>query len=118
MAAKAKKSRARKGHNRLTRELLETASDMRASGIMSKATHEKITKRHLGSAPPIVETKLTGPEIRALREAANLSQAAFARYLHLTTGYVSQLERGAKRPTGPALVLLDVIRRKGIAAIL
>jgi putative transcriptional regulator len=28
------------------------------------------------------------------------------------------LERGAKRPTGPALVLLNVIRRKGIEAIL
>jgi DNA-binding transcriptional regulator YiaG len=33
-------------------------------------------------------------------------------------GYVSQLERGAKHPTGAALVLLDVIRRKGIEAIL
>jgi putative transcriptional regulator len=41
-----------------------------------------------------------------------------ARYLNVTTGYVSQLERGAKRPTGPALVLLNVIRRKGIEAIL
>jgi putative transcriptional regulator len=68
--------------------------------------------------PPGVAATLTGPEIRGLREAANRSQAVFARYLHLTTGYVSQLERGAKRPTGPALVLLDVIRRKSIEAIL
>jgi putative transcriptional regulator len=45
MSAKTKKSRTRKGHSRLTRELLETASDMRASGIMNKATHEKITMR-------------------------------------------------------------------------
>ena len=44
--------------------------------------------------------------------------AVFARYLKLTVGYVSQLERGTKRPTGPALVLLNVIRRKGIEAIL
>ena len=97
---------------------LETARDMRASGIMSKATHEKITMRHMGDAAPGIATTLTGSEIRALREAANLSQAVFARYLHLTTGYVSQLERGTKRPSGPALVLLDVIRRKGIGAIL
>jgi hypothetical protein len=27
---------------------------------------------------------------------------------------VSQLERGAKQPSGPAPVLLDLIRRKGI----
>jgi putative transcriptional regulator len=75
--------------------------------------------RHLGEeltdSSPVV---LTGKEIRAMREKAHLSQAVFAHYLKLTVGYVSQLERGAKRPTGPALVLLDVIRRKGIEAIL
>ena len=53
-----------------------------------------------------------------MREKARLSQVVFAHYLNLTVGYVSQLERGAKRPTGAALVLLDVIRRKGIEAIL
>jgi len=61
---------------------------------------------------------MTGDEIRKLREQAHLSQAVFARYLNLTVGYVSQLERGAKRPSGPALVLLNVIRRKGIEVIL
>ncbi len=61
---------------------------------------------------------ITGDEIRSLREAAHLSQAVFARYLNLTVGYGSQLERGAKRPTGPAPVLLNLIRRKGIDAIL
>ena len=44
--------------------------------------------------------------------------AAFARYLNLTTGYISQLERGVKQPKGPALALLNVIRRKGFEAIL
>lgn len=113
MAKKAKANR------RLTEELLETAQDMRASGLMSKAAHEKITMRHLDkklTAPMAIV--LSGDEIRALREKAHLSQAVFAHYLKLTVGYVSQLERGAKRPTGPALVLLDVIRRKGIEAIL
>jgi hypothetical protein len=33
--------------SRLTEELLETAQDMRASGLMSKAAHEKITVHHL-----------------------------------------------------------------------
>ncbi len=117
MAKKAKKTVARKGNNRLTKELLETATDMRASGLLTKAAHEKITLRHLEGVSPTAEVALTGPEIKALRERAHLSQAVFARYLRLTTGYVSQLERGAKRPTGPALVLLDIIRRKGIEAI-
>ncbi len=47
-----------------------------------------------------------------------MSQAVFAHCLNVTVGYVSQLERGAKRPTGAALALLNVIRRKGIEAIL
>jgi putative transcriptional regulator len=106
-----------KPNARLTEELLEMSRDMLASGIMDKAGHEKITKRHLAATEPEL-IDLSGQEIRALREKANLSQAVFAHYLNLTTGYVSQLERGAKRPTGPALVLLNVIRRKGINAIL
>jgi len=114
MAAKARKTKA----NRLTRELLETAHDMRASGLLTKAAHEKITMRHKADLPAAVKASLSAREIKTLRKQANLSQAVFARYLNLTVGYVSQLERGVKRPTGPALVLLDGIRRKGIEAIL
>jgi putative transcriptional regulator len=117
MAKKAKKAGART--SRLTKELLETARDMHASGLLlTGAEHEKITMRHKAALPTTVKAPLSGREIKALRERANLSQAVFARYLNLTVGYVSQLERGVKRPAGPALVLLDVIRRKGIEAIL
>ena len=74
----------------------------------------KLTMRDLKrGAPEETVFPLTGSEIRALREGAKLSQAVFARYLHLTVDHVSKLERGAKRPAGPALVLLNVIRRKG-----
>ena len=108
----------RKNPSRLTQALLETADDTRRVGILDSASHEKITLRHLGGKADIVGKPISGDEIRSLRERAHLSQAVFARYLNLTVGYVSQLERGAKRPTGPALVLLNVIRRKGIESIL
>ncbi len=104
--------------SRLTDALLESADDMRRVGVMDEATHRKITLRHLGAETPTTGEPMTAEDIRTLRENAHLSQAVFARYLNLTTGYVSQLERGTKRPTGPALVLLNVIRRKGIEAIL
>lgn len=106
-----------KQSSRLTKALLETADDMKRSGVLSDAAHTKITLRHLGDAEPSVEP-ISGDDIRRIREQAHLSQAVFARYLRLTVGYVSQLERGTKRPTGPALVLLNVIRRKGFDAIL
>jgi putative transcriptional regulator len=104
--------------SRLTRALIETADDMRRAGVIDAATHEKITLRHLGDQAAAAAEPITGEEIRSLRERAHVSQAVFARYLNLTVGYVSQLERGAKQPTGPALALLNIIRRKGIEAIL
>jgi len=104
--------------NRMVRALLETADGMRRIGIMDDMTHAKITLRHLGGEADVMTEPISGEDIRKLREKAHMSQAVFARYLNLTVGYVSQLERGAKRPTGPALVLLNVIRRKGIAAIM
>jgi putative transcriptional regulator len=108
----------RKQPSRLTKALLETADDMRRVGIMDEMAHAKITLRHLGDKAGVVTEAISGEDIRKLREEARMSQAVFARYLNLTVGYVSQLERGAKRPTGPALVLLNLIRRKGIEAIL
>jgi putative transcriptional regulator len=101
----------------LREAILETAGDMRRLGLMNEATHEKITLRQLGKNVGPEPAPITGEEIRRLREKARLSQAVFARYLNLTVGYVSQLERGVKRASGPALVLLDLIRRKGIEAI-
>jgi putative transcriptional regulator len=115
MAAKTKTPKTKT--SRLTRELLETARDMRRSGLISKAAHEKITMRHRAEIPA-VRAPMSGAKIKALREEANLSQAVFAQLLNLTVGYVSQLERGAKRPTGATLALLDVIQRKGIEVVL
>src|ERR1700752_1195141 len=104
--------------SRLMREMLTLAGEMDANGTMDEATYRKITMRDVNKVEAAELAPLSGEEIRALREQAHMSQAVFARCLNLTVGYVSQLERGAKRPTGPALVLLNVIRRKGIEAIL
>jgi len=102
----------------LSGAILEMAGDQHRLGIMGDAAYRKITIRHLGPQIPHTAEPITGDEIRSLRERANLSQAAFARYLNLTVGYISQLERGTKQPKGPALTLLNVIRRKGLEAIL
>jgi putative transcriptional regulator len=111
-------TREKKKPNRLAKALLETARDMRRGELLDDAAYAKITMRHLGENEVPKAEPITGEEIRALREKAHLSQAVFARHLNLTVGYVSQLERGAKRPTGAALVLLNVIRRKGLEVIL
>jgi putative transcriptional regulator len=99
-------------------EMLTLASEMHTNGTMDEAAYRKITLRDVTKAEAATLATLSGDEIRALREQAHMSQAVFAQYLNLTAGYISQLEREIKRPTGPALALLNVIRRKGIAAIL
>lgn len=104
--------------SRLTKELLETAGEMRKVGLLNRTAHEKITMRHLGAARSPKPAPITGEQIRAMRERAKVSQAVFAHYLNVSVAYVSQLERGAKRPTGAALTLLNVIKRKGLEAIL
>ena len=102
----------------VTEAILEMADDMHRIGIMDDAAYGKITMRHLGKDAAPLARPLKAEEIRAMRARARMSQAVFARHLNVTTGYVSQLERGAKRPTGAALALLNVIRRKGMEAIL
>jgi len=104
--------------SRLTEALLETADGMHRIGIMDDTTHHQITVRQLGREPLPTAAPISGEEIRLVRERAHLSQAAFGRYLNLSVGYVSQLERGTKQAKGPALTLLNVIRRKGIEALL
>jgi putative transcriptional regulator len=97
------------------------SKDMHKLGIMDDTTYRKITVREVNNAQrtePGRLAPLTGDEIRGLRERAHMSQAVFARALKLSVGYISQLERGAERPSGPALTLLDLVRRKGVDAIL
>jgi putative transcriptional regulator len=60
---------------------------------------------------------LTPEQIRRIRTKEKASQAVFARYLNVTTGLVSQWERGEKRPRGASLKLLTLVARKGLQAV-
>jgi putative transcriptional regulator len=108
----------RKKLSNLSIALIEMAGDQHRLGIMDDATYRKITVRHLGERASHLAEPISAEEIRALRERANLSQAALAQVLNLTVGYLSQLERGVKQPKGPSLALLNIVRYKGIEAIL
>lgn len=106
-----------KGNARLDEELLEMAQDFRGT-LLRPETADKITMRILGGKGIAKPAPLEPEQIRALRENAHMSQSVFASLLNITTGYLSQLERGAKTPTGPALALLHVVRRNGVEALI
>jgi len=107
-----------KKSSRLTKALIETSKDMLEEHIFDEKEYKKITMRHLNKENHPKIDPITSEEIRMLREQAHLSQAVFASYLNLTVGYISQLERGLKEPTGAVLALLNVVRRKGVDVIL
>ncbi len=90
----------------------ETAEGLHAAGVMDKQTMRKFDDACLTPVRP-----LTPDEIRALREREGASQAVFARYLNVTTGLVSQWERGEKHPQGPSLKLLALVAKNGLNAV-
>lgn len=57
-------------------------------------------------------------QIRALREGVRLSQAVFAAVLNTSVSTVQKWEVGDKKPSGPSLKLLDLLKRKGVDALL
>ncbi len=61
--------------------------------------------------------EMSAAEIQGLRAQSNVSQAVFARILNVSKDLVSQWERGAKRPSGPSLKLLSLVKAKGLDAI-
>jgi putative transcriptional regulator len=90
----------------------ETAEGLHAAGVMDKQTMRKFDDACLTPVLP-----LTAEEIRALREREGASQAVFARYLNVTTGLVSQWERGEKHPQGTSLKLLSLVEKHGLATV-
>jgi putative transcriptional regulator len=104
--------------SRMDQELLEMAEAQHRLGLLDGAALQKITVRHFDSSGLITAEPMSGEQIREVREREHLSQAVFASYLNVTTGFVSQLERGTKQANGPIRALLNVIRLHGLGAIM
>jgi putative transcriptional regulator len=98
--------------SRVMASIHETAEGLHAAGAMSKQTMREFDAACLTPVRP-----LTATEIRALREREGASQAVFARYLNVTTGLVSQWERGEKHPQGASLKLLSLVERHGLETV-
>ena len=91
----------------------EGFSGLHRLGLIDKKTMREFDLRCLTD----VES-LSGDEIQALRDREGVSQAVLAKVLNVTANYVSQMERGAKRPRGSTLKLLSLIKHKGLDAVL
>ena len=65
----------------------------------------------------LVPSEITPAEIKQLREANNVSQRVFARYLNTSESTVEKWESGAKKPSGMALKLLDIVEKHGLKVL-
>jgi putative transcriptional regulator len=90
----------------------EMMEGLHEGGVISKRTLRDFDEACLAPALP-----LEPAEIRLIRESQQVSQPVFARYLNVSKNLVSDWERGAKRPGGPALRLLSIVRQKGLNAL-
>lgn len=109
----------KKKPSRLTKNLIEMGKDLKDVGLIDDESYNKITMHLLKKEKEVKKIALiNNEEIRAIRDREHLSQAVFAKYLNLSVGYLSKLERGERKPTGPLLTLLNVVQRKGLHVIL
>jgi putative transcriptional regulator len=100
----------------MKRNAIEFDPEALVGSVEAFAAHvqgkQKLTLRinHLSLPAPI---EPIGPEeITALRQKLNVSQAVFAGLLNVPKVTAISWEKGRRRPTGAALRLLDLIRKK------
>lgn len=110
--AKTVKETAKKYRSNALSAIHETMEALGDIGVVDKQTMREFDEACLTP----IET-LSPIEIRELREREHLSQPVFARYMNVSKNLISDWERGTRKPGGPALRLLTIVKKNGIQAI-
>ena len=92
--------------------LHETARGLHNAGLIDVKT-----MRDFDASCLTTVKNLSSKQIAEVRKREGVSQAVFANYLNVTTGLISQWERGEKHPQGSSLKLLALVQKKGLEAI-
>ncbi len=90
----------------------EAAADLHGAGAIDALTMRRFDVLCL---PPVPAR--SAEDVRRIRQEANVSQAVFAAVLNVGKATVCAWEQGLKTPSGPALKLLDLVERRGLAAL-
>ncbi len=98
--------------SRILREMYETAIDLHGAGAMSDETMREFNAMML---PEVKE--FTSNQIVKIRKKNKASQAVFAAYLNVSASTVQKWEQGQKKPSRPALKLLNMIDRNGLSSL-
>lgn len=82
------------------------------AGTIDKATMLRFDESCLRKPP-----KMDPRRIKSIREKQKVSQPVFARYLNTSESTVEKWESGAKKPSGMALKLLDIVDKHGLKVL-
>lgn len=74
-------------------------------------------KIHRGEKKPSRVFSLSPVDVKKVREETGLSQNEFSVLMHVSLRTLQNWEQGRRRPTGPALALLTIIKKDPVHAI-
>jgi putative transcriptional regulator len=104
--------------DKLNRSILaamhETAGDLHDAGLIDKRRMAHYDALCLLPPAPDYGAR----QVKALRKRLQLSQTVLAGVLGASPSTVRKWEAGDKCPSGPSRRLLDILDRKGLAAVL
>ena len=93
--------------------LREDLAELADEGLVDKITLREFDKRNL-----VFNEDITADEIKNIREVNHISQAVLAETLNISSVSVQRWERGTTKPTGSAVVLLNIIKSRGLKALI
>lgn len=107
---------------------LQTIDDTRAGehatalpeatiGVRRRSLVGRATMRGFDTSGLTNVEVLSPRDIVELRMREGVSQGVFAKYLNVRPKLVSEWERGQKKPSGPSLKLLAIVKARGLESI-
>ena len=87
------------------------------TGMYRAGTISKATMRRFDGSCLVKPASKKPRQIKRIRESQHVSQPVFARYLNTSESTVEKWESGAKKPSGMALKLLDIVEKHGLKVL-
>jgi len=100
----------------MAKKILDTVHDT-AKGLHEAGVMDTKTMREFDALCLTPVKNLSAAQIKRLRTRNKASQAVFAAYLNTSRSTVQKWEQGQKKPNGPSLKLLNLVRQKGLDAL-
>lgn len=96
----------------MTKNLSKAAHEALAAADWAKidAMTDRDIAQQIAEDPDAAPDMAPEIDVRAIRRAAGMTQAEFARVYAFSKRTLQEWERGAKRPSGPARTLLRLIK--------